>query len=229
MTGRRPREAQRPESPSNPGGFISAAGPGIGQERQSVLRERRTTHPRGRRHRGPTSRALRGGGYEHGGGDYPRRGRERRGGPGPGPRRRGGPPPRNGDRGPELGGLAGARHRGREAGAGCASGVPERLVASERLVAAAGLDPDSDEGWIKEGAFARALSLWEDLGVLNGGRLTRVGRWVLPRSPGPGMGGGLRPGRVTSVHSLRNQSGQAPERQMIPRRAGGGAEEKLRR
>ena len=59
---------------------------------------------------------------------------------------------------------------------------PGAWVDPERLVAAAGLDPDSDEGWIKQGAFARALSLWEDLGMLDGGRLTRVGGWVLPRT-----------------------------------------------
>jgi hypothetical protein len=59
---------------------------------------------------------------------------------------------------------------------------PGAWVDPERLVAAAGLDPDSDEGWIKEGAFARALSLWEDLGMVDGGRPTRVGNWVLPRA-----------------------------------------------
>jgi hypothetical protein len=52
----------------------------------------------------------------------------------------------------------------------------------ERLVQAAGLDPGSDDGWIKEGALVRALSLWEDLGMLDGGRVTQVGRWVLPRA-----------------------------------------------
>lgn len=52
----------------------------------------------------------------------------------------------------------------------------------ERLVQAAGLDPESDDGWIKEGAFVRALSFWEDFGMLDGGRVTQVGRWVLPRA-----------------------------------------------
>jgi len=52
----------------------------------------------------------------------------------------------------------------------------------ERLVQAAGLDPDSDDGWIKEGALVRALSLWEDLGMLDGGRVTQVGIWVVPRA-----------------------------------------------
>lgn len=52
----------------------------------------------------------------------------------------------------------------------------------ERLVVVAGLDPDSDDGWIKEGAFVRALSLWEDLGMLDGGEVTQVGKWILPRA-----------------------------------------------
>ncbi|HKF18628.1 MAG TPA: hypothetical protein VKF14_15735 [Candidatus Dormibacteraeota bacterium] len=60
--------------------------------------------------------------------------------------------------------------------------APGAWVDSAELVRAAGLDPDSDDGWIKQGAFVRALSLWEDFGMLDGGRVTRVGEWVLPRA-----------------------------------------------
>lgn len=59
---------------------------------------------------------------------------------------------------------------------------PAARLDPERLVVGAGLDPDSDDGWIKEGAFVRALSLWEDLGMLDGGEVTQVGKWTLPRA-----------------------------------------------
>ncbi len=59
---------------------------------------------------------------------------------------------------------------------------PAARLDPERLVVVAGLDPDSDDGWIKEGAFVRALSLWEDLGMLDRGGVTQVGKWILPRA-----------------------------------------------
>jgi hypothetical protein len=59
---------------------------------------------------------------------------------------------------------------------------PAARLDPERLVVAAAMDPDSDDGWIKEGAFVRALSLWEDLGMLDGGGVTQVGKWILPRA-----------------------------------------------
>ena len=59
---------------------------------------------------------------------------------------------------------------------------PAARLDPERLVVVAGLDPDSDDGWIKEGAFVRALSRWKDLGMLDGGGVTQVGKWILPRA-----------------------------------------------
>ncbi|MGH2699716.1 MAG: hypothetical protein ACRDJL_11060 [Actinomycetota bacterium] len=59
---------------------------------------------------------------------------------------------------------------------------PDPWVDPEQVVARAGLNPDSEEAWIKEGALSRALSLWEDLGMLDRGRVTSVGKWVLPRA-----------------------------------------------